>query len=87
MRLASDWFLAGGVLSPRAIASPETLCHRKFVKQLEMPEERYTSIVATRETWTSQIKDPETKSKLDQIVDTMNGDLKEYLSLMISNAK
>lgn len=74
-------------LSKMKINDEGLLSGLDFISQLEMPEERYAAIMATEDLWAAQIRDPQTQMKLDQVVDTMEGHLKENLHLLISSLK
>ena len=56
-----------------------------LVMQLEMPEERYSSLVEIESEWGPRIDEAEVRSRIDKLATTMEGDLKEYFSLMISD--
>ena len=60
------------------------------IKKLERPSERYAAALNTRDVWLPRVREPEVKSGIDEIANSMESPMdyhyKEYISLMVENA-
>lgn len=92
LKAAYDSLPVGGDRTNLAGALSKSIFHEEgvhsgleFISKLEMPEERYASMLNTKDQWAGQINDPETKLKLEQILSTMEGHLRDNMNLLISS--
>jgi hypothetical protein len=85
--VGSDRTTFSGSLSKLIIRKEGLVRGLDFISQLEMPEERYAAIFATVDEWEAQVQDPAIRAKLDQVLNTMEGDLKESVDRLISSSK
>lgn len=80
----------GAVRAEMAIRESGLAAGLDVIRNLEKPSERYQAVIKTKDVWAPRVREPEIKSKLDEIaasiISPMDYQFRENISLMVENA-